>query len=64
MLNPKISFVIDPYTIDDYSEKQWDNHGACYVYFQYPNGIRKEEELTRLYQKHWIILKRKNNIYK
>lgn len=64
MLNPKISFVIDPYTIDDYSEKQWDNHGAWYVYFQYPNGIRKEEELTRLYQKHWIILKRKNNIYK
>lgn len=44
-INPEISFVTDPYTIDDYCERQWDYPGAWYVYFKYPDGIRKEEEL-------------------
>ena len=45
VINPNISCVIDPYTVDDYCEKQWDYPGAWYVYFKYPDGIRKEEEL-------------------
>ena len=44
-INPKISCVIDPYSISEYCERQWDYPGAWYVYFKYPARIRSEAEL-------------------
>ncbi len=62
-INPKISCVIDPYSINSYCDRQWDYPGAWYVYFKYPDGIRKEVELIdKIVKKTLDYFKNKNSL--
>ena len=48
LTDPKIPFVIDKRTIDDYITKQWDHPGAWYsTGFRLPKRFKDEEELIK-----------------
>ena len=44
-INPKIQYVVDRRSINDYSERIWDYPGKWYLYFKLPDGFRRKEEL-------------------
>ena len=47
VIDPDVEFVIDRFSVDDYSEKHWDYPGKWYVEFRLPDGFKSEEEVIK-----------------